>query len=52
MLNLFKTINLGATTNEPSLYDMVLLHYNRFYDAEVAYTLTRKYFDKLTKETQ
>ena len=50
--DLFKTVNLGASTDEPPLIQIVFEYYNnKTFDAGLSMKYTIEYFHKL-KETQ
>lgn len=49
--DLFKEVNLGATTDEPPLIMIVFEHYNKTFEDKLALRHTINYLNKL-KETQ
>ena len=49
--DLFKTVNIGAATSEPTLFEIIFKYYNTHFNAQQSMELTVKYVNKL-KETQ
>ena len=49
--DLFKEVNLGAATDEPTLFEIIFKYYNTYLNAQKSMELTVKYVNKL-KETQ
>ena len=49
--DLFKTVNLGAITDEPTLIQMVFDYYNKTFDADLSMKYTVEYFQKLKDTT-
>lgn len=49
--DLFKTVDVGATTPEPTLFEIIFEYYNTYHNAVTALERTIKYVNKL-KETQ